>query len=790
MEKLEVKLENCYWIKSMNETFDFTDSNVYSIYAKNWSMKTSFTKVFEKYQEWKEKDIKDEIFWIKGEQNITIDWKKINSEEIYTIWNKDLGYDSNNISSLLLNKDLKEKFDELLEIKFQLLTKLKDNTWLAIPKINNDLNPSKLEEKICKDFGYESINIFESFQKIKIWKINDTEIIYKEIFDNSTLENTIWLPDFQSNLKKFKEKWDEIYKSSPFLEKWEFTFWNFIDVCNTIEKNNFFVKKNWLILNWKVNDKDLTLSELSRIKKELKETEEFMKISEKLNSTIKGKNLLNHLDKNLKLIADLYDYKNFRKRLWYQYLTEIKDDESWELLFDIINKKYKELKESITKESIENSKWEEAVNIFNSRFSMPFKMKVENLEWAVFWEIPKIVFHFCKNIDNHDCKKEKCLINWNIVIKNKWEFINTLSQWEKRALYLLNVIFDIEKFKEDIKNNKESETIDKSKLLIIDDIADSFDYKNKYAIIEYLREISEEYTNISTKDWIKEVKNFKMIILTHNFDFFRFISKRLKVNDKKFEISVDNKWKIKLIKSIEDEPWKDWKGSLCNKNIIALIPFVRNLIEYWDYNAESYMTLTHLLHKKNKLKYDKEAKILRVNKENNIFKWEIESPEIIRKYSKEELDFEIKKTEDIMFCDIEPIYIKYLWISWFKLWDNNKKSIYEAIKSIHITESNLEDKIILSKQIRYEVEEFMISKVSENFTNKISGSQTWELIKKIKKWQKTNKITNNQINILDSVSIMTPENIHINSFMYEPILDMDITELQNLYEDVKELNKN
>ena len=37
------------------------------------------------------------------------------------------------------------------------------------------------------------------------------------------------------------------------------------------------------------------------------------------------------------------------------------------------------------------------------------------------------------------------------------------------------------------------------------------------------------------------------------------------------------------------------------------------------------------------------------------------------------------------------------------------------------------------------------------------------------------------IKVLDKVNIMTPENIHLNSFMYEPILDMDIVELLNLY---------
>lgn len=35
---------------------------------------------------------------------------------------------------------------------------------------------------------------------------------------------------------------------------------------------------------------------------------------------------------------------------------------------------------------------------------------------------------------------------------------------------------------------------------------------------------------------------------------------------------------------------------------------------------------------------------------------------------------------------------------------------------------------------------------------------------------------------------MTPENIHLNSFMYEPLLDMDIQELLNLYSRVKALN--
>ena len=63
----------------------------------------------------------------------------------------------------------------------------------------------------------------------------------------------------------------------------------------------------------------------------------------------------------------------------------------------------------------------------------------------------------------------------------KTNLLQALSSGEK-ALYILNIIFEVQARKEE---NQET-------LFIVDDIADSFDYKNKYAIIQYLKEISEE----------------------------------------------------------------------------------------------------------------------------------------------------------------------------------------------------------------------------------------------------------------------------------------------------------
>lgn len=83
------------------------------------------------------------------------------------------------------------------------------------------------------------------------------------------------------------------------------------------------------------------------------------------------------------------------------------------------------------------------------------------------------------------------------------KLLQTLSTGEKKALYILNVIFEIETR---LKAGQET-------LVIVDDVADSFDYQNKYAIIQYLK-------------YISEYGNFKQIILTHNFDFFRTVSSR------------------------------------------------------------------------------------------------------------------------------------------------------------------------------------------------------------------------------------------------------------------------
>ena len=72
----------------------------------------------------------------------------------------------------------------------------------------------------------------------------------------------------------------------------------------------------------------------------------------------------------------------------------------------------------------------------------------------------------------------------------------------------------------------------------------------------------------------------------------------------------------------------------------------------------------------------------------------------------------------------------------------------------------------------------------------ISGSQTGKLFQKYKNEFKQDQAHREKIKTLESVNIMTPENIHLNSFMYEPILDMGIDELKSLHDKVCSLISN
>jgi hypothetical protein len=503
-----------------------------------------------------------------------------------------------------------------------------------------------------------------------------------------------------------------------------------------LEKDKFFVKGNGIFLSGTERMSDIqTLSaKIAEIDDQIKAVPQFQAI-EKMLSDAKGTILRDIIEINPELLAWFTTTRlpELRKDLWYSYLQANSD-----LLVDLC-KKYEDLSCEIDEVSLDDTPWKQALEIYKKRFTVPYEMEITNLKGAIIGEsIPRVEFSFKK--DGHSVTFSR----------NKLDELDTLSQGEKRALYLLNIIFEIEEIK---RNGQET-------LFIIDDIADSFDYKNKYAIVEYLYELAEN-------------PQFTMIVLSHNFDFFRTVSSRLGLNRdcRMFAESVNDE--IKLVQEYyQNQPFEIWKREPNEKNIIALIPFVRNLVEYGhNYKANDSTTtdfdmLTMLLHEK-------------------------------------------ECTHDMIFANLVEIYKRYLGI---ELFDNTVDlqskiidCLYANCDELTIKDTRLENKIILAMGIRHKAEEFMKQEIksfegelswrkkhsqilewgpSSRFLEEVSnrGNQTRELLNGYKQIGDKEKIK-----VLEEVNIMTPENIHLNSFMYEPILDMDVVELLTLYSNVKTL---
>jgi hypothetical protein len=79
----------------------------------------------------------------------------------------------------------------------------------------------------------------------------------------------------------------------------------------------------------------------------------------------------------------------------------------------------------------------------------------------------------------------------------------------------------------------------------------------------------------------------------------------------------------------------------------------------------------------------------------------------------------------------------------------------------------------------------MLKKINDDaFAAAIKANQTPTLVSEFKKrfGGETEAIA-----VLDQVVLMTPENIHLNSFMYEPLVDMSDEHLKKLYSNVVKL---
>ena len=259
----------------------------------------------------------------------------------------------------------------------------------------------------------------------------------------------------------------------------------------------------------------------------------------------------------------------------------------------------------------------------------------------------------------------------------------------------------------------------------------------KRSIIEYLADLSQ---NIG----------IDLLMLTHNFDFYRTVMSRLGLRrDHCYIAQKDDAGKITMkVFRYQKDFFKNVIIAGINgaddynqkKMLIASIPFYRNLAEYCGDNAE-YLQLTCYLH-----------------------------------YKSNPVD-----TASVTLSDLWAVISQYVNGATASFGAENFYNTLQLLAtdvSIDYDDISLENKLIVSIASRLRAEKYLKQVIISH-----EGSCTDSESNQMREWYERAKpyLSDEEKRLMDDINLITPESIHLNAFMYEPLIDVSIWTLNDIY---------
>jgi hypothetical protein len=683
-------------------------------------MKSSFAKTFERLRA---DQAPEELRYNRPSScSVTADNQPISKESIFVLQAEiDTKADIPAVTNLLVQPNQKVKYDALVLD----LEKQKQKALNALQKISK-LPKKQVEEQLPRDLNAST---FIEGVKLGLESGNQEDLSafpIAVIFDPKALA-VIQTSVFQDKFSDFNQRYDELFQAeNTIYRKGVFNPARAGNAFGSLQKERFFdaghrvhldgdsvaISKDELDARIQAIHSRIDADDtLKRLREDLAKTAESRALTELLES------LDSHQFEFLARMTKPDQLADFRRKLWGYYLSQSQEASA-----------YREHHESIAYdiEAIEIEagnlvpEWHSAVDRFNQRFiNMPFTLRITNqAEAALGKEAARLLFLF-KDDDGSE-------VEW------KKDEVKTLSQGERRALHLLGFIFEVE-------TRKKS---GQSTLFIADDPADSFDYKNKHAIVQYLEDLTK-------------VDHFRQIILTHNFDLFRTLTRFVHRKHCLIAVrTVDSMLSLQKMEGINNIFTKIWKPKIASSRaiLIATIPFARNIIEYTRSETDSgYLLLTSLLH------------------------WKSD-------------------TSTLTIKDYLCVYNQLF--STNHTLPNESDLAYDSIideatsiagKSA-INELELENKVVLSIATRILAEKQMTARLRVLKSDPgywcSDSSQFGSMLGELK----TLGISADDLELLECVSVTVSSNIHLNSFMYEPLLDLSVEHLSSLFKKVLTYN--
>lgn len=724
MKKLKVELKNCHGIRELGATFSFEEGNAVAVYAPNGTMKTSFARTIKDLAG--DRGTTDHMFPSRETERSVIDENgdDLDPNDVVVVlsYDEELG-PTESTSTLLVNPELRKEYEglqvDLLDARDDLITALKEQSGTK----------QDVARTLSRVFTQQSDKFFDALVRIsyEVERLDDTrfaDLPYDVLF-NDKVDAVLRTPGVQSELVQYVTRLNELLDESRFFSRDSFTFYNAANVTKSLGDNGFFAANHSLLLhgdseprtvNSNADLKALIAEEKKRISNDDALRKKLDAVEKALQKNVDARRFFDFIAGREELLPEFANVNSFQQSVWKSYLKAHED------LFQRVVKCFKDTetrrKEIEQQAAQESTQWEKVIEIFNDRFFVPFRLGAENKHRVMLGQesMLKLVFEFEEGGESIGVERD--------------DLLAVLSNGEKKALYILNVLFEMEARK----------AAGRETLFVIDDLADSFDYKNKYAIIQYLKEMAD-YTD------------FKLVLLTHNFDFFRALVSRGVVGYNRCFMAQKSEKKIVLNQAehVNNPFIRGFKKNFFSDGMqrVASIPFVRNILEYTKgTDDEDYIMLTSLLH------------------------WKDDSASITN-------------------GDLDRIFTETFHGPEGKTWGSPGDSVIDLLcqqadQALVADEGvNFANKIVLSIAIRILAEKYMVAELNDpEFTAAITAKQAYVLFREFKN---RGLGAPGAQELLDGVMLMTPENIHVNSFMYEPIIDMSDVALRELYAQVKRL---
>ena len=319
-----------------------------------------------------------------------------------------------------------------------------------------------------------------------------SNLSYDTIFNEKVLA-ALATKNLSAAIHDYAKRYNELLDASKYFRKGTFDYYNAAQVAKSLKANGFFSANHTVTLNADAERTEISDSrEIDRLISDEKDALladkslriRFDEVARQLVRNVQLRDFYNYVVDDEAILSRLGNPEKFREDVIKSYLKtheELYDD--WMAKYDAAKDRLREI-EDIARNQV--TQWEETIDIFNDRFFVPFVLEAKNKAEVMLGlkGIIELGFRYRDGGESTELSQD--------------ELLQSLSMGERKALYILNVIFEIE-----TRRKTRQET-----LIVVDDLADSFDYKNKYAIIEYLKEISQDGL-------------FSLIMMTHNFDFFR-----------------------------------------------------------------------------------------------------------------------------------------------------------------------------------------------------------------------------------------------------------------------------